>query len=488
MYCKHQHITVSVKGVFKMKEYRLNVKPHIFTFYHISSKLFFFLIFPFLQQIFLNPQNIWQRVNYTVINFIFISGVIITIGFEYKAITYQQFNNRIYYTKGVFHKINTTLPKREITCVASTTSYILSAVGCKKVNISTNVNYNDNAIQLYTNKFNAKQIIQYTFPIHNQKTICQQQILAPAVMAVTKTNALATALAISASTKRLGTIIGERLNDIILESIKTIPQLLLTGIPPTLSYISGFIFVGFFIGAVNQLLSSINFRCEISDKFISVTRGFIKKNILRFSREKLKGVIIKQTLIMCICKIYTLSLVCVTNIKKIDTTFALLSCNNKLKEYTEYVIPIEKYSICKKPHKSSLKSYLLALFIWLLVLTTVCIYLHSRFNLSFIAKFTAIILLPFVIVWLWFRVIAFKHCKIYVGESTIKLHYYHHINLYTAVVYKSAIRKVVVTQNPFQRASKKCHLKLYVQNKKKMIIPIKQLNLAEATELVHKLL
>ncbi len=470
-----------------MKEYKLNVKPHIFTFYHILSKLFFFLIFPFLQQIFLNPQNIWQRLNYTVLNTIFISSVLATIYFEYKAIKYQQYKDKIYFTKGVFHKTNTLLPNNEITCVSATTSYILSAVGCKKVNILSNVNYNDKSIQLYTTKSNARQIIQYTFPIHNQKTICRQLLIAPAVMSLTKTNALTTALAISAVAKRLEIVIGEQLNSIIIESIKTIPQLLLTGIPPTLSYISGFIFAGFLIGAINQLLASVNFICDISNKFINISRGFIKKSTLRLDRERLKGVIIKQTLLMCICKIYTLSLVCVVNRKKTDTTFALLSFSSKLQEYTEYVIPLEKYDYYVKPPKSSLKSYLLAPLIWLLLLTTACMYLYSKFKLSFTARFTAIVLLPFVIVWLWFRIVAFKHSKIYTGKCTAKIHYYYHLNLYTAIIYKSAITKAIITQNPIQRIAKKCHLKIYVQNKKKMTVAIKHLPLDEAIKAIRKL-
>lgn len=470
-----------------MKEYKLNIKPHIFTFYHILSKLFLFLIFPFLQQIFLNPNGIWQRINYTVLNILFISGVMVAIYFEYKGIKYLQLPNRISFTKGVFHKTITNLNNKNITCVSVSTNYVLWAVGCKKVNIYSNVNYNDTPIQLYTSSPNARQIMQYTFPLHNQRAICRQRIIAPAIMSFTKTNTLTTALAISAVTKRIGTVIGEHINSIIVESIKTIPQLLLTGIPPTLSYISGFIFAGFLIGAINQLLASVNFNCDICDRYIDIERGFIHKSQLRVSREKLKGVVIKQTLLMCICKIYTLSLVCVTDRKRTDTTYALLSFSNKLEEYTKYVIPLENYRCYISPSKTSLKSYLLMPIIWLLLVTTACVHLYNKFQIGFTARFMAIILLPIIIIWLWFRIVAFRHSKIYVGESTVKLHYYYHLNLYTAILYKNSITKTVITQNPIQRITKKCHLKLYIQNKEKMTIAIKHLSLDKVKDVMEYL-
>jgi len=471
-----------------MSKKHLTVKPHIFTFYHIFSKAFFLLIFPFLQQIFLHPESIWQKVTYTVFNILFIVALIAVICFEYKQIAYLQHHRLITFKKGLFHHNKIFLPTKELTAVSVTRSLILWLAHCCRVYISSSTCFKTRKIELFTGNKSSKQIIDFTTNKSAQHILYKSHFILPTLMALTQSNALAGTLAISVIFKRLATLIGEQLTEIVIDSINIFPHIMATNLPPTFAYSAGIIFAGFTFGLINQTITNANFSSFYNEHFLFVYKGFIKKSILCVNKALANGVLIKQSLLMCIAHIYTVSLL-YTGIKedKNSGVYVPITFGNRLHHYVSAVIPVETSTATITPKKDSIKSYLFTPLIFISIVTIICFRMYDNFKVSFITRFTALVLIPFGILWLWFRLLASKHCGIVAGKSTIKINYHNKLNLMVALVYKSSVTKVVIRQNLWQQIFNKCHLILYICDKKKMSVKVKHLNFCDAVSFLDNI-
>lgn len=468
-----------------MSKNNLTAKPHIFTFYHIFSKGFFLLTFPFLQQIFLHPESIWQQVNYTIFNILFIATLIAVICLEYKQISYTQSIDRISIGKGLFHHSLTQLPANEVTAISISRNIVLWIARCCRINISSSICCKSRKTELFVTNSSAKKIIEFSTDKTAQHIIYKSKIIYPVLMSLTQSNFLAGTFALSVIFRRLGDVLGEELAKNVIQSINFLPYLLAMGLPPVFSYVGGFIFAGFLFGLITQIFNNLNFTSFCNDKFIFVYKGLYRRNILAVRKSFLNGVLIKQTLFMCIARIYTISLMYI-GIKndKNSGVFVPVASKRRLVDYISTVIPIEKGLAEITPPKKSLKSYLYTPLIYLGITVLLCALLYNSFYISFVVRFIAVILTPFGVLWLWFRIIAYKHCGVVISDNTIKLSYYKHLNFLAAILKRSSIEKVVLTRSIFQRPYNKCHMIFYICDKKRLKIKIKHLSYNEALKLI----
>ena len=468
-----------------MSKNNLTAKPHIFTFYHIFSKGFFLLTFPFLQQIFLHPESIWQQVNYTIFNILFIATLITVICLEYKQISYKQNTNRISIGKGLFHHSLTLLPTNEVTAISISRNIVLWIARCCRIHISSSICCKSRKTELFVTNSSAKRIIEFSTDKTSQHIIYKSKILYPVLMSLTQSNFLAGTFALSVIFRRLGDVLGDELAKNVIQSINFLPYLLATGLPPVFTYVGGFIFAGFLFGLITQIFNNLNFTSFCNDKFIFVYKGLYRRNILAVRKSFLNGVLIKQTLLMCIARIYTISLMYI-GIKndKSSGVYVPVASKSKLENYIQPIIPLEKKLAEIKPPKKSLIGYLYTPLIYLGIAVLLCALMYKRFYISFVVRFIAVILTPFGVLWVWFRIIAYKHCGVVISENTIKLSYYNQLNYLTALVKRSSVAKVVITQSLFQRPYNKCHIIFYVCDKKRHKIKIKHLNYNEALKFV----
>lgn len=464
------------------------VKPHIFTFYHIFSKAFFLIIFPFLQQIFLYPESIWQKINYTIFNILSIIILIIVIYFEYRQISYFQDNHLIICKKGLFHHSELYLPPKELTSISVTRSFTLWLAGGCRVYLSSSTCCKTRKVELFTSNSYAKEIVRFNTDKSAQCILFKSGFLYTTLMSLTESNTLAGALAISVITKRLSTILGEQLTNSVIEHLQQIPNAIISGLPPILAYIAGFIFAGFSFGLIKQVFENSRFTSFYNQRFLFIYKGLLRKSILCINRKKLNGILIKQTLLMYIAKIYTLA-VLYTGFKETKSSgvYVPLTFGKKLKDYISPFIPVEDFTHKLTPPKDSLKSYLYAPLVYISILILLCVIFYNRFETSFIARFTALVLTPFGILWLWFRFIAGKHCRVYISKHTIKINYYKHLNLMIALVNKNTVSKIVVSQNILQRFFNKCNITLYLCNKKSVPLRVKHLNYKETLKFIKNL-
>lgn len=443
------------------------------------------MIFPFLQQIFLYPESIWQKVNYTVFNILFIIILFTAIYLEYKQISYFQDRRLIICKKGLFHHTELYLPPKELTSISVTRSFTLWLAGGCRVYISSGTCCKTRKVELFTSNSYARDIVNFNTDKSAQCVLFRSRFIYTTLMSITESNALASTLAISVIINRLSTIMGEQLTNSVIEQLQQIPNAILSGLPPTLAYIAGFLFIGFLFGFIKQILENACFSSFYNQRFLFIYKGLLRKSILCVNRKKLNGILIKQTLLMYIAKIYTLA-VLYTGFKETKSSgvYVPLTFGNKLKDYISPFIPVEEFTHKIIPPKVSVKSYLYAPLVYISILILLCVIFYSSFETSFIARFTALVLTPFGILWLWFRFIAGKHCKVCISDHTIKINYYKHLNLMIALVNKNTVSKIVVSQNILQRFFNKCNITLYLCNKKSVPIKVKHLDYKEALEFV----
>lgn len=468
-----------------MSKNSLTAKPHIFTFYHIFSKGFFLLTFPFLQQIFLHPESIWQQVNYTIFNILFIATLVTVICLEYKQISYTQSIDRISIGKGLFHHSITQLPANEVTAISISRNIVLWIARCCRIYISSSICCKSRKTELFVTNSSAKRIIEFSTDKTAQHIIYKSKLLYPVLMSLTQSNFLAGTFALSVIFRRLGDVLGDELAKNVIQSINFLPYLLAMGLPPVFTYVGGFIFAGFLFGLITQIFNNLNFTSFCNDKFIFVYKGLYRRNILAVRKSHLNGVLIKQTLLMCIAKIYTISLMYI-GIKsdKNSGVYVPVARKGRLEGYISPIIPLEKQLAEIKPPEKSLKGYLYTPLIYLSIAVLLCALMYNSFYISFVVRFIAVILTPFGVLWVWFRIIAYRHCGVVISNSTIRLNYYRQLNFFTALVKRSSVTKVVITRSLFQRPYNKCHMIFYICDKKRLKIKIKHLNYNEALKLL----
>lgn len=468
-----------------MSKNNLTAKPHIFTFYHIFSKGFFLLTFPFLQQIFLHPESIWQQINYTIFNILFIVVLVTIICLEYKQISYVQNQHRITLGKGLFHHSLTLLPTSEVTAISVSRNIVLWLAHCCRIYISSSVCCKTRKTELFVTNSSAKKIIEFSTNKTVQHTLFKSRVIYPVLMSLTQSNFLTGSFALAVIFERLGNILGDELAENVIQSLNFLPYLIALGLPPVFSYIGGFIFAGFLFGLFTQIFNNVNFTSFCNDKFIFVYKGLYRKNILAVRKNFLNGILIRQTLIMCIANIYTISLIYI-GIKddKNSGVYVPVTRKSQLEKYINPVMPLEETRAEIKPLRKSFMSYLYTPLIYLGATIILCFFSYENFYISFVARFIAVVLLPFGVVWVCFRILAYKHSSVAISDNTIKLSYFNHLKLKTAIVKRSAITKVAITRSIFQLPFNKCHMIFYICDKKRLKIKIKHLNYNEALKIL----
>lgn len=468
-----------------MSKNNLTAKPHIFTFYHIFSKGFFLLTFPFLQQIFLHPESIWQQINYTIFNILFIATLITVICLEYKEISYTQSQRKITLGKGLFHHSLTLLPTSEVTAISINRNIILWLARCCRVYMSSSTCCRSRKTELFVTNSSAKRIVDFSTDKTTQHIIYKSKIIYPVLMSLTQSNFLTGSFALAVIFRRLGDVLGEELAKNVIESLNFLPYILATGLPPAFSYVGGFIFAGFLFGLITQIFNNIKFTSFCNNEFIFVYKGLYRKNILAVRKKFLNGIMIKQTLLMCIAKIYTVSLIYI-GIKgdKNSGVYVPIARKCKLKKFIEPILPVDSYHTEIKPSKKAIKSYLYTPLVYLGITIFLCAVLYKNFYISFVVRFIAVVLTPFGFLWLWFRVLAYRHSGVSFSDKTIKLCYFNHLNLMTAIVNRSAVTKVVITRSIIQQPFNKCHIIFYICDKKQLTIKIKHLKYTNALKII----
>lgn len=458
-----------------MNKRLVRVKPHIFTFYKIFSKVFIIMILPFLQQIFFHPENIMQKFGYTIFNISFIITLFIFIFLEYRYIECYHISKSTFFKKGVIRHNEIILPDKEITALCFTRTFLQWIFNSYTVYIDTTTSFNLKRVEIITFKKSALRLISAITNRPFGTCIYKSRFFHPLIMSLIHSDALTGAFAVSVLIKRIGNILDNSLANSFQQQIIGFPKMIISGLTPALAYIAGFIFAGYIFGLLKQLLESINFSVLINRRFIFIFRGIIKKSIICVNRKNTLGILVKQTLLMYITKLNSLYLL-YSGFKDKQTRIYIPVVNNGcIDKYTAPVIPHENRSKMIKPPKSSIIGYIGFPLAYIVVIIALCIYMYKSFETNIIARITALVLAPFGFLWLWFRILAFPHCSISYGKNTVEIRYYYHLSLMTAIVKRSSITKVVISQNPFQRISGKCHIKFYVCDKKKIKIKVKGL-------------
>ena len=463
----------------------LRIRPHIFTFYKILSKMFVIIILPFLQQIFFYPESIWQKLNYTVFNILTIVFLFVVMWFEYKYISYTQTPQMIIFEKGLFRNSKIYLPNGEVTALSITRSFMLWLFNGCRVYSSSSACCKTRRVEILTYNKSAKKITDFSTDKSSRKIIYKSHFFHPLLMSLIQSDVLTGILAVSIIIQKIGDIIDESIANSVEQQIINFPQILISDLTPALAHIAGFVFAGYIFGIIKQLFTNLNFTTLYNHKFIFVYKGFLKKSILCINRNNVNGILIKQNLLMCIVRLNTLSLL-YTGIKedKNSGMYIPLSTDREIKRYLPPVIDNEKLDKKIVPPKNSIKSYILLPVIYLSVIIALCILTYNNFEVSIMSRIVALVLIPFGVLWLWFRIISSEHCGIFYGNKNIEIKYYKHLSFMTALVKKDTISKYVISQNPFQRFFGKCHLTLYICDKKKIKIKVKHLIYKDAVNFV----
>ena len=294
---------------------------------------------------------------------------------EYKQISYVQNERRITLGKGLFHHRLTILPTDEVTAISVSRNIVLWLARCCRIYISSSACCKTRKTELFVTNSSAKRIVEFSTNKTAQHILFKSRVIYPVLMSLTQSNFLTGAFALAVIFRRIGDILGDELAESVIQSLNILPYLIAMGLPPVFSYIGGFVFAGFLFGLFTQIFNNVNFTAFCNEKFIFVYKGLYRKNILAVRKSFLNGIMIKQTLLMCIARIYTISLIYI-GIKgdKNSGVYVPVTTKRKLRQHISPIIPIEKKHTSVKPLRNSFMSYIYTPLVYLGITLLLCVF------------------------------------------------------------------------------------------------------------------
>lgn len=298
------------------------------------------------------------------------------------------------------------------------------------------------------------------------------------LMSASFSNALTGLLAAVPLIRRVSVIIGARQTALILEGVNLEGILRFTGLPPLLSRISVIVFFCWIIGFSTEFFSEYGLEVKKYPDLFIISKGLITKTQAVFSRESVRGLVFRQSILMFLLGFYSANL-CL-NIKpgrKIHILSAARpsACADLQEEI--YGKAFESPKIISPP-KSAMLSYT--------YLPLLCFFVSSLLSIfweGFIIKAVLAVFCGIFSVWFFFRFFALFRSSLKFSDKLFEVKYFSGMN-FTRIIFEAEdVVDFEITQSLFQRINGRCNVYFKIANSKAMKVRIKHIDIKEAVKI-----
>ncbi len=441
------------------------------------SRFAFLFIIPVLQQLILIPHGMSEFLGKLGFNILICVGIIVYCIIEYRKFKYLNSTNFLSIQTGVLIKRQSYILYDKIHFLTITKKIIPTIFGATKLLIgmpSKGVHKN-----LHLTLLSKALVKKIKFKDLNfqQNTTKMWKI---ALMAATWSNPATGLLLFAPVVNRIGIILGQEIADRVYSTVDISWQLIAWGVPPLTATITYILMLGWIISLLHRFVSYYGFSAiDVKDKII-IKRGFISTTTDIIDKPNINAIFIKQTLFMRLFKLYSAS-VSIAGTKKhgndanmIIAASTLSELYNQLSEMFPNCIDYENEI---SPNKEAFKSFII-LPMSAIILSPILILLFSYFNIiREIAYVIVIFIESILILWLLTRIIAFKVSKFSITDKTVISTGYRGLNLITGIIFIDKLQNINITQNPLQRFSNRCNVRLFFFSNKRIYNTVHHLNI-----------
>lgn len=327
---------------------------------------------------------------------------------------------------------------------------------------------------VYLKNKDAREILE-SLTLEAESCRFSSGIFRSLLMSVSFSNALTGLLAAAPLLRRVSAVLGARQTALVLDGASLEGLLRFTGFPPILSRVSSLLFLCWVVGLSTEFFREYDLAFRIYDSVFKVSKGLITKTTAVFSKDALRALVFRQSLLMFLLGFYSAEVR--LNIRPSRKIHVLSAATRSRCEDLEEVLAFKKegkkYSIF--PPEDALWGYTYLPVIFLFLDSILLI----LFNKNYIVKTVAVVLLVVFLVWFNFRFVAFFSASLSIWDNFAEIKYFSGMNFTRSVFRLKDIIGMEITQSVFQRKSGRCNLIIKIGNTKALKLKIKHLKLCD---------
>lgn len=322
----------------------------------------------------------------------------------------------------------------------------------------------------YLRKKDAEEIFE-SLTEENEVIRFSSGVFRSLMMSLSFSNALTGLLAAVPVIRKASAVIGARQTALLLEGASLEGILGFTGLPPVLSRLSSLLFLCWVVGFSTEFFREYSLKISVYPSCFKVSKGLMTKTQAIFSKDAVRGLVYKQSLLLFIFGLYSAE--ASLNIRPRRKIHILSAASRTKCSDLEDVILGDKgkrLAFIAVP-KAALWGYT-----WLpILLLSVSSAIVIGFSENIIVKTVAGVLSGIFSVWFLFRTVALYRSSVSFWKDFIEVRYFSGMNFTRQIFKKEDIVSFEQSRSIFQRFSGRCNLIFKVGNTKAQRVKIKHI-------------
>ena len=311
----------------------------------------------------------------------------------------------------------------------------------------------------------------------------RSSLLRTALMSAVFSNSLTGLLAAVPFLRRTASLLGARQTALIIQGVNLEGWLALRGLPPFISRFSSILFTCWAVGFFTEFFREYNLSLSFSKDRIYIRKGLVTLSRVKFTKESVRTLTSKQSLLLFFCGLYSMQAAVNLSPKR---KIHILSAAKRTRCYDIEELIFGKESKPLKeasPPLEALHSYTLLPLFFISLISLTIIFLGS----SLFTLLPAGIALSLSIIFYFFRIYGFFRSSVTIWHNKCEIRYFSGMNFVRTIFKRENIISVTLSQNPFQRFSKRCNLIITLRHTAKLKVKIKHLE-KNSADYIRKML
>ena len=467
-------------------------RVHPYTLFSFFSRFWFLLILPVLEGLIVRPQNLLQAAGSLSIQFFFLLLLIFWSVFELSAIGYHAGEGDLYCKKGAVLREWAQVPFEQVVSLTIRRTVLSSLFRAAKLYLDTPAGSKKRADVALT--LSSRRLLEVAGRIFDSgafETVYRASAPRLLLMSASWSNPAAGLLVLAPLVHRVGTVLGEEISDRLYSTVDIGLQLAALGIPPAAAVLAYLLICGWAFLLLVQLFRYGNFEVELSCDFLLLRRGVITQSERIIRREKICAISIRQTLLMRLFNLCSSSVYTVGSFKEKGDKSMLIAAAGK-KRTAALLRRITPLPVFAKrdlaPTRGAVFSYVQLPVYCLLgfLLVTLLPQLFGYFAEVF--RVVLFFFVPLFVWWLCLRLFAFRRSGVSFQNGALVLCGYRRLTVQSISLPLLQVRRLAVSQNPFQRRKNRCTLVVTLYAEGRETFRVKHLPFEETLSFLEKIL
>ncbi len=470
-------------------------KVHPYTIAEYLSRFALIVILPLLQQIIFllfQPYNIFDWLSLFGFNLLFTLIVIFWCFLEYRCIGYHVDDRSLSEQRGIIVKHIRTIPYKCIHSLTIKHTLFASLFGATKLNLDTPAGKKTKPdISFTLSKKELNKAVSTIFPEEHRKLIYHASPLRIILMSASWSNSVSGLLLAAPFINKIGSILGEEFSEKIYSTVDFSAQFIAVGVPPIAAGIAYALAAGWIIALLVQFFRYARFTVSQSGENTIISRGLLLQSERIINLENINAISVKQTLLMRILGLFS-AYINIIGLQKEKGDRSMLVAAASYSELKKLVVDLIEISLNLKreiiPPKKALKSFCWLPLSLFLINILILIIFYTVNGIRQLFLFLSLFSAPFFLWWMLLRIQAYKTSGLSLSSNKLTIRGYYHLSLIASIIPFDKIQFLSIHQNPFQRRSGLCNVRVYIFSERKEYFTVKQLpyllveNLVESME------